>query len=158
MLIIEAPIHNPHNERRLNETKTNKDEQSLTQFGQHRHPCFDYWGFLSGSDFEPRIIDKGNNEKQLEMTFAMKDYKPDEIKVSVKNNELIVQGEHRHKDGNRSERSFFYKSTRLPPGTQVDGLQSHLTDDGHLKIEAPYVEASKPIEGCQTNKDMNKAA
>jgi hypothetical protein len=42
--------------------------------------------------------------------------------VSGKNNELIVQGEHQHKDDNRSERSFFFKSTTLPRGTQVDQL------------------------------------
>jgi HSP20 family molecular chaperone IbpA len=122
----------------------------LTQFGQHRDPLFDYTGFLGGSDFQPRIVDKGNNQKHLEMNVGMKNYRPEEIKVSVKNNELIVQGEHQHKDNNRSERSFFFKSTTLPPGTQVDQLESHLTDVGHLKIEAPFVEQkefTKSIEG-----------
>ncbi|CAF3440898.1 unnamed protein product [Rotaria sp. Silwood1] len=111
-----------------------------TQFGQYRDPFFDYVGFLSGSDFQPRIVDKGNNQKQLEMTVGMKHYRPEEIKVSVKNNELIVQGEHKYKDENRSERSYFFKSTTLPPGTQVDQLKSQLIDDGQLKIEAPYIE------------------
>jgi len=148
LLVIEAPIKNPESERRLEQAKN--DNQSLTQFGQYRDPLFDYPSFLGGSDFQPRIVDKGNNEKQLEMTVGMKNYRPQEIKVSVKNNELIVQGEHRHKDENRSERSFFFKSTILPPGTQVEQLQSHLTDDGQLKIEAPFVEqkeAQKSIEG-----------
>jgi HSP20 family molecular chaperone IbpA len=138
MLVVEVPIQNPENERRLEEAK--KDGRSLSQFGQYRDPLFDYLGFLGGSDFQSRIVDKGNNQKQLEMTVGMKNYKPEEIKVSVKNNELIVQGEHRHKDENRSERSFFFKSTMLPPGTQVDQLQSHLNDDGQLKIEVPFIE------------------
>jgi HSP20 family molecular chaperone IbpA len=138
MLVVEVPIQNPENERRLEEAK--KDGRSLSQFGQYRDPLFDYLGFLGGSDFQSRIVDKGNNQKQLEMTVGMKNYKPEEIKVSVKNNELIVQGEHRHKDENRSERSFFFKSTMLPPGTQVDQLQSHINDDGQLKIEVPYIE------------------
>jgi HSP20 family molecular chaperone IbpA len=138
MLVVEVPIQNPENERRLEEAK--KDSRSLSQFGQYRDPLFDYLGFLGGSDFQSRIVDKGNNQKQLEMTVGMKNYKPEEIKVSVKNNELIVQGEHRHKDENRSERSFFFKSTMLPPGTQVDQLQSHLNDDGQLKIEVPFIE------------------
>ena len=148
MLVIEAPIQNPENERRLAQAQQN--QQTLAQFGQHRDPLFDYIGFLGGSDFQSRIVDKNNNTKQLEMTVPMKSFKPEEIKVSVKDNELIVQGEHRHKDENRSERSFFFKSTVLPPGTQVDQLQSHLGDDGQLKIEAPFVEqkeAAKPIEG-----------
>jgi HSP20 family molecular chaperone IbpA len=148
MLIIEVPIHNPENERRL--AQATNDNQSLAQFGQYRNPLFNYLGFLGGSDFQPHIVDKGNNQKQLEMTVGMKNYRPEEIKVSVKNNELIVQGELRHKDENRSERSFFFKSTALPPGTQVDQLQTHLTDDGELKIEAPFIEqkeATKSIEG-----------
>jgi HSP20 family molecular chaperone IbpA len=143
MLVVEVPIQNPETERRLQQAQ--KDNQSLAQFGQYLDPLFDYVGFLSGSDFQSRIVDKGNNQKQLEMTLGMKNYQPQEIKVSVKNNELIVQGEHKHKDANRSERAFFFKSATLPPGTQVDQLQSHLTDDGQLKIEAPFIE-QKSVE------------
>ncbi|CAF4264420.1 unnamed protein product, partial [Rotaria socialis] len=146
----EVPIKNPEAERRLQQAST--DTQSLAQFGSYRDPFFDYTGFLGGSDFQSRIVDKGNNQKQLELTVRMKDYKPQEIKVSVKNNELIVQGEHRHNDENRSERSFFFKSTTLPPGTQIDQLQSHLTDDGQLKIEAPFVEKKETVRSIEVEK------
>ena len=144
MLVIEAPIKNPEQEKRLEQAKN--DNKSLAQFGQYRDPFFDYTGFLGGSDFQPKIVDKGNNQKQLELTVGMKNFQPNEIKVSVKNNELIVQGERQQKDNNRSERSFFYKSTTLPPGTQLDQIQSHLSDDGQLKIEAPYVEPRQAIQ------------
>jgi HSP20 family molecular chaperone IbpA len=150
MLVVEVPIQNPENERRLQEAK--KDGRSLSQFGQYRDPLFDYLGFLGGSDFQSRIVDKGNNQKQLEMTVGMKNYRPEEIKVSVKNNELIVKGEHRHKDENRSERSFFFKSTMLPPGTQVDQLQSHLNDDGQLKIEVPFIEQKEQQKSIDNQK------
>ncbi len=69
----------------------------------------------------------------------MNNYRPPELKVSVKDNELIVQGEHQYKDQNRSERSYFFKSTTLPRGTQVDQLQSHLNDSGQLRIEGPVL-------------------
>jgi len=151
MLVVEVPIQNPEAERRLAQAK--KSDQNLVQFGQYRDPLFDYTDFLSGSDFQPRIVDKGNNQKQLEMTVGMKNYRPQEIKVSVKNNELIVQGEHVHKDENRSERSFFFKSTALPPGTQIEQLQSHLGDDGQLKIEAPFIEQK---EGQQSIEGQNQ--
>jgi len=150
MLVVEVPIQNPERERRLEQAK--KDNHSLTQFGQYRDPLFDYTGFLGGSDFQPRIVDQGNNQKQLEMTVGMKNYRPQEIKVSVKNNELIVQGEHQHKDANRSERSFFFKSTTLPPGTQVEQLQSFLDDDGQLKIEAPFVEPNEGQKSIEVQK------
>ncbi|CAF4942277.1 unnamed protein product, partial [Rotaria sp. Silwood1] len=150
MLVIEVPIHNPKAERWVAQAKN--DNQSLAQFGQYRDPLFDYVGFLTGSDFQPRIVDKDNNQKQLEMSIGMKNYRPDEIKVSVKNNELIIQGERQHTDKNRSERFFFFKSTTLPPGTQIDQLQSSLTDDGQLKIEAPYIEQKEATKSIENQK------
>ncbi|CAF3526878.1 unnamed protein product [Rotaria sp. Silwood1] len=150
MFVIEVPIRNPERERHLAQAKN--ENQNLTQFGQYRDSSFDYVGFLEGSDFRPRIVDKENNQKQLEMTLGMKNYRPQEIKVSVKNNELIVKGEHHHKDKNRSERTFFFKSTTLPPGTQIDQLQTHLTDDGQLRIEAPYVEQKESTKSIESQK------
>lgn len=147
MLVIEVPIINPEIERRLEQKK--KEEQQLAQFGQHRDSKFDYHRFLSGSDFSPKIVEKGDNQKELQMSIEMKNYKPEEIKVSVKNNELIIKGERQYKDENRSERTFFFKSTLLPPGTQTEQVQSYFTEDGQLKIEAPFVEqkqAVKPVE------------
>ncbi|CAF1548100.1 unnamed protein product, partial [Rotaria sp. Silwood1] len=156
ILVIEVPVHNPEAERRVAQAKN--ENQYLSQFGQHRDPHFDYSSFLHGSDFQPRIIDKDDNKKQLEMSIEMKNYKPEEIKVSVKNNELIIKGERRHKDGNSFERSFFFKSTTLPPGTQVKQLQSHLTDDGHMKIEAPYVELKEATKHIEQNEPATKPA
>jgi HSP20 family molecular chaperone IbpA len=141
MFVIEVPIHNPETERRIELAR--RDNRRLAQFGEYRDPFFDYAGFLGGFEFEPRIVEKGKNAKQLEICVGMTDFRPQEIKVSVKNNELIVQGEHRYKDANRSERTFCFKSTTLPPGTQVDRLESHLTDDGKLMIQAPFMESKE---------------
>lgn len=135
-LVIEAPIQNPENECRLVQVKN--DHQALAQFGQHRDPMFDYVGFLGSSDFQSRVVINGNNIRQLQITVSMKGFKPEEVKVSVKDNELMVQGEHEYKSGNRSERSSVIKTTLLPPGTQVDQLQSRLSDDGELQIAVPY--------------------
>lgn len=149
MLIIEVPIRNPETERRLAQAKTGN--HNLAQFGQHRDPIFDYASFLGGS-FQPRVVDKGNGHKQLELSMPMKEYQPEQIKVSVKNHDLIVQGEHKYKDKNRSERSFFFQSVTLPPGTQIDQLQSQLTDDGKLKIEAPFVEQKEGAKSIESPK------
>ncbi len=151
MLVIEVPINNPETERRV--AQATNENQNLAQFGQHRDPSFDYNRFLTGSDFAPKIIDKDNNQKQLQMSIEMKNYKPDEIKVSVKNNELIIKGERQHKDENRSERVFFFKSITVPPGTQIEQLQSYLTEDGQLKIEVPYIE---PKEETKSNEEQKK--
>jgi HSP20 family molecular chaperone IbpA len=123
--------------RRLEQVKN--DNQSLVPFGQYRDSSFSNVESLDDSTLQPRIVNKGNNQKQLEVTVGVKNYLPQELQVSVKNNELIVQGEHQHKDVNGSERSFFFKSTTLPPGTQIDQLESHLDDNGQLKIEGPVL-------------------
>jgi HSP20 family molecular chaperone IbpA len=136
-LVIEVPIRKPPADRRLEPARN--DHQSLTQFDQYRDPLLNNAGSLDNSNLQPRIVNKGNNQKQLEVTVGVKNYRPEELQVLVKNNELIVQGEHQHKDDNRSERSFFFKSTTLPPGTQIEQLQAHLNDDGQLRIEGPVL-------------------
>ncbi|CAF1525188.1 unnamed protein product, partial [Rotaria sp. Silwood1] len=92
ILAIEVPIRNQEAEHRLTEDK--KEDQCLAQFGHYCDPFFEYIGFLSGLDFQPHIVDEGNNQKQLEMSIGVKHYTPQKVKVSMKNNELIVQGEH----------------------------------------------------------------
>jgi len=69
----------------------------------------------------------------------MKNYQPQELQVSVRNNELIVKGERQYKDANRSEQSSFFKSTTLPRGVQAEQLQAFLHDDGQLRIEGPVL-------------------
>ena len=150
LLVIEVPICHPRSQRRP--SLVMNDEQNVLLFGQYRDPLFDYVGFLGGSNIQSRIVDKGNSQKQLEMSVGMNNFRPEEIKVSVKNNELIVQGEHVHKDKNRSERSFFFKSTMLPPGTQVDQLQSRIDEHGQLKIEAPFVEPKQDQHSIENKK------
>ena len=137
ILVIEIPIKQTKAQNEIN-----ADQKTLEQFGEHRDPLFDYMGFLNSADFRPKIVEKENNEKQLELSVEMKKYQPNEIKVSVKNDELIIKGEHRHSDGNHYERSFFFKSTKLPPGTKCDQIQSFLSEDGHLKIQAPFLPAT----------------
>jgi HSP20 family molecular chaperone IbpA len=102
-----------------------------------------YSGFIGSPDFRPRVIDVGPGQKQIKMALAVKNYRPEQIKVSVKNNELLVQAENVYNDNNRSERSFLTKSISLPPGTQADKLQSFLNADGQLEIEAPFFEPTQ---------------
>lgn len=141
MLMVEVPIYQPRLERRPSQTIA--DNNMLTQFGQFRDPVFDYNGFVASSDFSPRIIDSGVGQRQLKMTLPVRNYRPEQIKVSVKNNELLVQAENVYNDNNRSERSFLTKSITLPPGTQADQVRSYLSGDGQLEIEAPFIEPNQ---------------
>ncbi|CAF1356236.1 unnamed protein product [Didymodactylos carnosus] len=136
ILIVEIPIRNPeHEHRKLQSQGTN--DHHLVPYGQNRDQLFDYNHFHT-SVFTPKIVDVDGQQKKLQMILPMKNYRPEQIKVSVKNNELIIQGEHVSNDSQHSEKFYFYRSVTLPPGTQTDHLQTHLTQDGQLKIEAPF--------------------
>jgi len=142
MLVVEVPLNHPHIERRPSQTLS--DASTLAQFGQNRDQTFDYTGFVASPAFRPRIVDTNiNGQKQLKMVLEVKNYRPEQIKVSVKNSELIVQAENVYYDNNRSERSFLTKSITLPPGTQVEQLRSFLNMDGQLEIEAPFLEPNQ---------------
>ena len=141
ILVIEVPINVPR--VGSHSIQTPADTQSLSSFGQYRDPIFDYSGFMASSEFRPRIIDVGNGQKQVKLSLSVKNYRPEQIKVSVKNNELLVQAEHIYNDSNRSERSFLTKSITLPPGTQIEQLRSYLNSDGQLEIDAPFIEPTQ---------------
>ena len=142
MLVIEVPVHRPRLEQLPSQALA--DTQALSLFGQFRDPIFDYPGFIASPDFRPRIVETGlNGQKQIKMSLPVKNYRPDQIRVSVKNNELLVQAEHTYNDNNRSERSFLTKSISLPPGTQADQMRSFLNADGQLEIEAPFNEPTQ---------------
>lgn len=152
-LVIEVPIRDPEAERKLNEAQAEASKE-VAQFGQYRDPIFNHVGFLDTCGFHQRIVDAGDKgQKQLQITLPMKDVKPNMVKVTVKDNQLTVQCESSYKSDNGAQRSFFRKSITLPPGTQVDHLQSHMGDDGELKIEAPYIEMAQQQQASVEKKE-----
>ncbi|CAF1042684.1 unnamed protein product [Adineta steineri] len=138
MLTIEVPIVNPEPERRTEET--DDDNESLAQFGESLDPSFDYAGFLSGPGFQPRIVDIGDNQKELQFEMEMKNYRPEDIKVTVRNNDVIIKAQYKYKNDKSTERSTFFKSITVPPGTQIEQLKTDLLEDGQLKITAPFIQ------------------
>lgn len=137
-MVIEIPYRNGQNDRRLEQAR-NGDRSLATSNDYHQSSSFSNAGTIDDSPLQARVFDKGNNQKQLEVTLGVNNYRPEDLKVSVRDNELIVEGKRQHGDSNRSERSSFYKSTTLPRGTQIDQLQSRFSDGGQLKIEGPLL-------------------
>ncbi|CAF3592976.1 unnamed protein product [Rotaria socialis] len=73
------------------------------------------------------------------MSLDLAGYQPEDIKVSVQNQELIVKAERKVETDTRKSRTSFFQSTSLPPQTDIDNLKSNYID-GKLIIEAPYLE------------------
>ena len=95
------------------------------------------------SAFNPQIIqtisDGNTNQKKLTMSLDLSDYLSEDIKVTVKDQELIVKAERKIETDTRKSRTSFFQSTTLPPDTDIANLRSNFVD-GKLIIEAPYLE------------------
>ena len=107
------------------------------------------------SAFRPQIVRTASNhdsteqsEKKLVMSLDLSEYQAEDIKVSIKDRELIVQAERKTETDTRKSRTSFYQSTSLPPQTDIEHLQSNYTD-GKLVIEAPYLEQTHPDRRLQ---------
>ena len=108
------------------------------------------------SVFRPKIVPTaaddrwhGVTEKKLIMTLDLSDYQAEDIKVSVKDRELIVQAERKTETDSRKSRSSFFQSTTLPPQTDIEQLLSNYMD-GKLVIEAPYLDRNPTGERIQS--------
>ena len=127
--------------------------QSLTDHSTRSHGDYDSrhtstkpfdFDIFHRSVFRPKIVPStaddrwhGVSEKKLIMTLDLSDYQADDIKVSVKDRDLIVQAERKTETDTRKSRSSFFQSTMLPPQTDIEQLLSNYID-GKLVIEAPY--------------------
>jgi len=97
----------------------------------HDEPCL---------ELEPLVpIVEENGERKLKMEFNVKDYKPDEVKVKMlDNNVLQVFAEHEDKnEAGQTRRRLFMRQYRLPKGVDVEHIQPSLSKDGVLTVEAP---------------------
>ncbi|CAF1028111.1 unnamed protein product [Adineta ricciae] len=140
MLTIEVPYRNSGSGGQP--TKGNGGQSTkgnLTQsYGPASSPA-EYLNFLKSGEFSPNVIDKDNNQKVLELTFDVKDCPAEELKVSVKDNLLTVEGEHMDTENNHSKRTRFARTTTLPIGAQLEQMKSNLNNEGQLKVEIPFV-------------------
>ena len=91
------------------------------------------------SAFRPQILETTTNENKLLMSLDLTDYQPEDIKITVKDQELIVKAERKIETDTRKSRTSFFQSTSLPPQTDIEHLKSKYID-GKLIIEAPYLD------------------
>ncbi|CAF1113861.1 unnamed protein product [Adineta steineri] len=118
-------------------TVTTKNDPSI---GKTKPFDFD---LFHRSAFQPQILGGTSNdnthEKKLLMSLDLTDYQPEDIQVSIKDQELIVKAERKTQTDTRKSRTSFFQSTSLPPQTDIEHLKSNYID-GKLVIEAPYLE------------------
>ncbi|KFD55440.1 hypothetical protein M513_03780, partial [Trichuris suis] len=88
-----------------------------------------------------------NDEKKFQVSLDVKHFKPEELEVTTKDNQLIIHGKH---EENKDEHGFvkreFTRAYWLPQGVKPESFKSNLSAEGLLTIEAPKVAAVKPAE------------
>jgi HSP20 family protein len=110
-----------------------------------------FGGFLSrqtgGESFWSPAIEVSQSEGQLKVHAELPGLKPDEVRVEVSNDQLVIQGErkseHEEKQKGlyRSERRYgqFYRAIPLPEGTNTEQAKAQF-NNGVLEITLPLPE------------------
>lgn len=85
------------------------------------------------------VIRVKEDEGKMEVSLDTSQYRPDELKVSVSDGVLLVEGKHEEKaeDGSKMVSRMFSRKYSLPPSTKHEEVVSNLSSDGVLVITAP---------------------
>jgi len=93
--------------------------------------------FPCSSNFSREVEVDENNEKELALKFDLKDYKPNELKVTVLDNVLKIEAKHEENtDGNHISKQFV-RSYVLPAEYKPKDVQSSLSKSGKLTVVVP---------------------
>ncbi len=79
------------------------------------------------------------NKTSILILFFEGEFRPEELNVKVEGRMLIVKGDRQIKVGNATESKQFNRELTLPEFVDVKTLQSYLSDDGMLTMEAPVI-------------------
>ncbi|CAH2050941.1 unnamed protein product, partial [Iphiclides podalirius] len=91
---------------------------------------------------EPKIVSEPD---RFQIILSVKRFKPDELKVKVKNRYIIVEGKHKEEDDEkRFTANHFVQRFVLPPGSKPEEVTAVLKENGKLSISAPKHELPPP--------------
>ncbi|XP_072938620.1 uncharacterized protein [Epargyreus clarus] len=91
---------------------------------------------------EPQII---SDPDRFEVNLNVKRFKPDELRIKVKNRYIIVEGKHKEKsDDKRFMANHFVQRFVLPAGSKSEEVTAVLKENGVLSISAPRHELPPP--------------
>lgn len=83
----------------------------------------------------------------LQLALDVSDFKPEDIKIKLQDDNLLVEGITEHSGQDSYHRNHFKRWFKLPEDCKLEEIKSRLTEDNHLLIDLP---TSKPIESRTT--------
>merc|ERR1712088_1098353 len=109
---------------------------------------------FSGSR-DSHLLGLQEGDTRMEISLDTTGYKPDELKVQVRDGELSVEGKHEEKSeaGHVMVSRQFSKRYGLPQGAKREAVMSNLSQDGVMVITVPK---EKKIEDVKNVGEMNK--
>lgn len=114
---------------------------------------FDLYQILNNSSLQVIKVKEGDDK--FEVTLDVPQYRPEELKVTVINNTLSIEGKHAEDKKDKTDDSAFASSVMrqfsrkwtLPPNCDPDKVVSNLSSDGILMVTAPKLEALTGASG-----------
>merc|ERR1712130_778241 len=91
---------------------------------------------------------------KMEVTLDTSGYKPDELKVEIKDGELCVEGKHeeRSQTGEVMVSRQFSRRFGMPQNVKKEGIISNLSQDGVMVITMPKEQRIEEVEGKHEEK------
>lgn len=144
----------------LNTLFSNDVRQTLDQFRRSVDQMFDnFYGYQgqSGASTAPSertwtfspVIESGWSENHLNLRAILPGVPEKDVRVSVQNNQLVIEGERKAPEGfdknayTQLAYGKFYAALTLPAGLDLDRVSCRL-QNGILDLQVPIAEASKP--------------
>merc|ERR1719411_2219138 len=121
---------------------------------------------IFSSSRDSHLLGLQEDDTKMEISLDTTGYKPDELKVQVRDGELSVEGKHEEKSeaGQVMVSRQFSKRYGLPQGAKREAVMSNLSQDGVMVITVPKekkIEEVKttekiPVEHVKNVGEMNK--
>lgn len=87
---------------------------------------------------ESGVSTVSNKKDEFKVTLDVQQFKPNEIKVKVVDDYVVVEGKHEEREDKHGYISReFRRKYRLPPNVKADAITSNLSSDGLLSIQCP---------------------
>lgn len=91
---------------------------------------------------DPQII---SDSEKYQINLLVRRFKPEELKIKVKNRYVIVEGKHKVKENDsKFLANHFVQRFALPPGTRQEEVTAVFNEKGVLSITAPKHEVPPP--------------
>lgn len=91
-------------------------------------------------NFSDNVGEIVNNETKFSVQLDVSHFKPEDLKIQLDGRELKIEGTQESKSEHGYSKRSFSKMILLPEDADLTALQSAISNDGKLQIEAPKKE------------------